>query len=77
MAMRTLEKIILTGTALITLAGSLIACNKKDYPVTPTEPPAIHNPLPADNVSDNITVEPIPISPTSPPVVAPKPVETP
>lgn len=45
--MNRLEKIILTGAALVTLgAGLVYGYNKKDYLVTPTEPTPIVTPAP-------------------------------
>src|SRR3989338_428048 len=60
MAMGTLEKIVLTGTALITLAGSLLACNKKDYPLTPTEPTPIVTTAPTQEPTYTLTPTPEP-----------------
>ena len=73
MAMHTLEKILLTGTALATLAGSLIACNKKDYPVTPIEPTPIVTPAPTQEPTPTLK----PYTPAPEPSPTPKPSPTP
>lgn len=61
--MRTLEKILLTGTAaLITLGVGLGggAC-KREYPITPTEPPGIHTPAPSETPVVEPTPQPTPV----------------
>lgn len=59
--MRTLEKILLTGTALVTLGAGLVggAC-KRDYDITPAEPPALHTPAPNETPVVEPTPQPIP-----------------
>ncbi len=58
--MNKLEKIILTGTALIALGAGLVYAFKKDYHTTPTEPTPIVTPAPKFTQEPTITLTPTP-----------------
>src|SRR3989338_8132753 len=65
--MNRLEKILLTSAVLITLAGGSIACNKKDYPITPTQPTPIVTPAPTQEPTPTLK----PYTPTPEPTITP------